>query len=176
MVELLLPKCHLDPGQDLQFDPLKTAAKHGHIELVKLFLGQGFKSEQALIEAIKREHQEIIKLLLQAGIDPHVSCMTDGRAVQIALRAENRAIIKTLLSHGAHIHPDTLKEYRVKNLGSITALAEEFPVIAPTSGGGFDSRGPPDDMAVPPSSFLGSLRRPGEYCSDDNYSLPSLPA
>ena len=78
--------------------PLKTAAGHGNIELVKLFLDAGADPEQmggidggtALCVAAEGGHPEVVQLLLDRGSNPATRDLQYDTALDCVLSKNNR--------------------------------------------------------------------------------------
>lgn len=83
MVEMLLKK-GIDPnlGRDSNYSPMYAACKHGRGEIVSLLLKYGYvltSIEEAnealpLFLAIQNNHRDIVKLLIEQGLDISASC------------------------------------------------------------------------------------------------------
>jgi ankyrin repeat protein len=64
-----------------------------------------------LCQAIFNNHSEIIKLLLQNGADPNISCSTGNSPLICAILKQNVTAVEALIKHGANINfvDDTLQ-------------------------------------------------------------------
>src|SRR5262249_41233220 len=91
--------------------PLKNAAAHGHIEIVKLLLEHGadpnLREEgiaphgHALYSAVANRHHEIAKLLLEHGAHPNPEVESSADALSRAISNSDQQMIDLLCSYGA---------------------------------------------------------------------------
>lgn len=84
-------------------------------------LTKGFNQEEALVEAIKHGHREIVNMLLERGTDPDVPSVPHTSAVLAAISGHNKPIIRELLQHGSHIHLEDLGFAKWQSSKDITA-------------------------------------------------------
>jgi ankyrin repeat protein len=85
---------------------LSTACKTGNIDIVKILVGTGGEkagvdSVKCLLNSCDRKNIELVRLMLDNGVDPHVS--TDW-PLRRACRVGSVAIVELLLQRGANIH------------------------------------------------------------------------
>jgi ankyrin repeat protein len=91
--------------------PLKNAAAHGHLEIVKLLLDRGadpnLREEgiaprgHALYEAAAHGHHEIAALLLEKGAFPNPEVESSGDALSRAISNADEKMVELLCSYGA---------------------------------------------------------------------------
>lgn len=81
--------------------PLEAAARFGHTEVVALLLHETSlkASEQSLLQAVRKGHEPIVKLLLDHGADPNSKPSLCFPSLFAAVEHEN--IFRLLLQHGA---------------------------------------------------------------------------
>lgn len=101
VVELLLNNgASLDCGKQIKTSPLTRACKNGNKAIVEFLLSKGavkyIDGEPALTEAVKSRDGEIVKLLLNAGVD------VDARSFCFAAGLGNRKMVKDFLKAGAN--------------------------------------------------------------------------
>jgi ankyrin repeat protein len=99
---------------------LAEASAEGHIDTVKLLLGNQYRAQlyvdrgcpNALCIAAGRGHENIVQLLIDAGADANPLWPTAGGPLHAASRCGNVNIVHMLLAHGADlnaiIHGETL--------------------------------------------------------------------
>lgn len=126
MTELLLTKFEHVEGR---LNPLVVAVRDGDMDIFRFLLDRGFNQEEALVEAIEHDREEIVNILLERGTDPDVPSVPCTSAVSAAIVRRNGTILRNLLQYGAHIHPETLKFTGWQSPEDIAALAKQFPIL-----------------------------------------------
>jgi ankyrin repeat protein len=91
--------------------PLRNAAAHGHLEIVKLLLAHGADPNlpeehiaprgHALYSAVRHGHMEIVQLLLAHGAYPNVDIESSADTLSAAIARHDQPMIDLLCSHGA---------------------------------------------------------------------------
>lgn len=80
---------------------LLPAVNRGHVHTVKFLVAKGIRPE-FLRHAVEREHNEIVKMLLEAGADPNEPDDHDERSIlEIAMESENEEMTNLLKKAGA---------------------------------------------------------------------------
>jgi len=85
---------------------LQGASGAGHIQVVRLLIGNGAKFDAALQIASLAGHDDIISYLLSKGADPNAQGKSFGTALQIATAAGQEKVVQILLSEGAHANDE----------------------------------------------------------------------
>lgn len=111
----------LNAHDDRQQCALSLAAQHGHTEVVKTLLAHpqinpdpcskylrryglqncGYREGSPLIQAIQGQHLEIVRLLLNKGVDPRIGDEDNTSALSLAAADGNLEIVRILLDKGA---------------------------------------------------------------------------
>lgn len=96
-------------------NPLEAAAYGGHLGIVQRLLEHGIRvhsyGARALWEAAGEGHEEILCLLLEAGVTPDVHYNSrSGSAVCRAIRYGHTRIVRVLIDHGARVFEEEMKE------------------------------------------------------------------
>lgn len=93
----------LEHGEPIGSRSLEAASKHGDPDIVRLLLERGandtFKPGSALVEAVKREHTEVVRLLMESE-----GALVDEDAKQQALKVAEEEGLTSMA--------ELLKEYR----------------------------------------------------------------
>ena len=85
--------------------PLCEAAKHGWNEIAEILINNGANTtlgdEKPLIEATERWHDEIVRMVLETGVDPDMQDKFRHTAMEWARYNEDQFIINLLKEFGA---------------------------------------------------------------------------
>jgi len=124
-------KLLLDVGADVhasdQWGPeaaLRHAAFFGWFEIAEELLQRGAEVEprpEILTDAIERGKFDIVKLLLEFGVDPNLPDISGaaGGPLRVAANVGNAQLVALLLKHGAdpaHVEHDRVRTERVREL------------------------------------------------------------
>ncbi len=108
------PKAYSAPGHDFgdgaTIDRLVAAAADGRVDEVEFCLARGVevdgydtKSRQAMHEAVRRGHTDVVRALVAAGADPDERTNL-STTLALAAEAGRPAVIRALIDGGADIH------------------------------------------------------------------------
>ncbi|KAJ5959288.1 uncharacterized protein N7479_006438 [Penicillium vulpinum] len=123
-VEMLLAKYG---AENCRSNLLRLAGKVGDVEICQMLLDKGFDQEEAVVKAIEFGQDAVVTLLLAHGLDSDLPTLCES-AIGLAIIHRQSGIMEILLSHGAHIYPETLKSAGLFAPEHIGALAKQFPV------------------------------------------------
>ncbi|KAH6676237.1 ankyrin repeat-containing domain protein [Halenospora varia] len=112
---LSLPSIDIDkPERAVNRSPLLLAAQYNHLEIVKMLLAQGAKTETkdkkggtALLRAVEEGNEEVVNMLIASTRPkPDLSCKDeDGRGLMHwAAASGNTSIIKILIENGLEVN------------------------------------------------------------------------
>ncbi|KAJ5905316.1 ankyrin repeat-containing domain protein [Penicillium subrubescens] len=109
---------------------LEAAAYGGHLGIVQILLEHGIHvhsyGTRALWEAAGGGHEEIVCLLLAAGVTPDVYYNSrSGSALCRAIRYGHRRVVQLLLDHGARVFEGGMREALSKGNGEIAGMLLE---------------------------------------------------
>lgn len=134
--------------------PLKNAAAHGHIEIVKLLLQHGADPNlpeegiapdgHSLYSAVANKHFEVAKLLLEHGAKPNPEVESSADALSHAIDNDDQPMVELLCSYGASRCVDLLAHYGdVKTAAAVFAanpkLADDPQALSGAAGRGNES-------------------------------------
>ncbi len=114
VVKFLFEKNKIDGAAlgDCCYKPLFLAFKEGHYDIVKFFLANGTNPDGCcydgsyfgswLTEAVQRSRLDLIKLLLEKGVDPNKIDVFKRTPLGLAAKNGNLEAIKSLLDKGAN--------------------------------------------------------------------------
>ena len=124
-----------------RYTPLHSAAKEGHLALVRLIVERGAKVESLstlertpLHEAVFGRHAPVVNLLLELGVSVHRKDYRGWTALHVAAKRSSVQMAKLLLDHGADVealsspyYGTTVPYPRPLSDASRTSLPRPFP-------------------------------------------------
>ena len=124
-----------------RYTPLHSAAKEGHLALVRLLVERGAKVESLstlertpLHEAVFGGHAPIVNMLLELGVSVHRKDYRGWTALHVAANRSSVQMAKILLDHGADVealsspyYRNTVPYPRPLSDASRTSLPRPFP-------------------------------------------------
>lgn len=120
---------------DTGFSPLVSAAKNGHTDIVKFLLSVGANAgddlesgfaQNALRKAVKFNHFEIVRALLNAGVHMPVDPF---QQVFWWAAEKNPGILKPLIGHGATIDLNIIAQIYQSNITQFPQEKEHFKTV-----------------------------------------------
>ncbi|MCH7564288.1 MAG: ankyrin repeat domain-containing protein [Gemmatimonadetes bacterium] len=127
-----------DPDPSSPASPLFKAVQDGHVEMVRLFLEHGADPNltaygfTVLGTAIGQENEGLVRLLLEAGVNPNGSPERSRSPLERAVELSDAGMVGLLLDAGATVTKELL-EYvsnRRRSLGLYPTERERFAAVA----------------------------------------------
>ncbi len=134
--------------------PIRNAAAHGHLEIVRLLLQHGADPNlpeegiaprgHALYSAAANGHFEIVQLLLQHGAHPNVAVESSADTLSRVISNGDTRMLELLCAHGAARSVDLLAAYDDLQTAAAVfaanpALAEDPEALANAASNGHES-------------------------------------
>jgi hypothetical protein len=142
LVLLLLERgANVEAAMDNGSKPLYIAATQGHIQIAKLLLrahanpkslnSKAFKT--ALDQAIANNHLEIVKLLLDAGLDINILSSDGNTPLYLAATYNRIRIVELLLEHGADkkipLHDGSIVQDHIARGSTVALVLRQPPIL-----------------------------------------------
>jgi ankyrin repeat protein len=142
LVLLLLERgANVEAAMDNGSKPLYIAAIQGHIQIAKLLLiaHANLKSlnsktlKTALDQAITNNHLEIVKLLLDAGLDINILSSDRSTPLYLAATYSRIRIVELLLEYGADkripLHDGSIVQDHIARGSAVALLLRQPPIL-----------------------------------------------
>lgn len=114
--------------------PLIEAARHGHLEIVRLLLDREVnihaRGDTPLIVAAQGGHLEVVRLLLDHGANihasgPHETFLQRDKPLIMAARENRVEVVRLLLNRGARGYNTALLDAQLRGHNKVAALLRE---------------------------------------------------